>query len=189
MNLKIVVLLIFFGISNLIKAQEEQTKINDLIGAYAQINKFNGTALVSRHGKVIYESAIGYSDVVLQRKNNINSIFQIGSLTKTFTAAMILKLAENHKLTLQDTLTKYFPSFSAGKDITIEHLLTHTSGIYEILRNPSYLRDVENDKEISTIEMMNYFINQPLDFKPGTQFSYSNSGYNLLGVIIEKLRG
>ncbi|WP_447635271.1 serine hydrolase domain-containing protein [Flavobacterium microcysteis] len=189
MNFKTLLLIAFLVISNQLSAQEKQSKIDELIKAYSQVNKFNGTALVVVRGEVVYKNAIGYSDAAAQKENNLNSIFPIGSLTKTFTSAMILKLAEEHKLSLQDSLTKYFPKFLPGKDITIEHLLTHTSGVYESLRNPSYRADTETDKKISTNEMMGYFIDQPLDFKPGTQFSYSNSGYNLLGVIIEKVTG
>lgn len=189
MNFKTLLLVVFLVISNQLSAQEKQSKIDELIKAYSQVNKFNGTALVTVRGEVIYKNAIGYSDAAKQKENNLKSIFPIGSLTKTFTAAMILKLAENNKLSLQDPLTKYFPEFLPGKDITIEHLLTHTSGVYESLRNPAYRADMETDKKINTNEIMGYFIDQPLDFKPGTQFSYSNSGYNLLGIIIEKVTG
>jgi CubicO group peptidase (beta-lactamase class C family) len=96
-------------------------------------------------------------------------------------------LAEQHKLSIDDKLSKYFPDFKRGDEITIKHLLTHTSGIYEILRDHTAFN--ESTQPRSKERMLSFFINKPLDFDPGTQYSYCNSGYILLGLIIEKVTG
>ncbi|MEI7628032.1 MAG: serine hydrolase [Bacteroidota bacterium] len=168
-------------------AQESIKGIDTLIEKAVKINRFNGTVLVSKNGKIIYEKAYGYQDAEKHILNTPNTIYQIGSTTKEFTAAVILKLAEQHKLSLDDKLSKYFPDYKRGNEITIKHLLTHTSGIYEILRD--YNAVMESTVPRSKERMLSYFINKPLDFAPGTQYSYCNSGYILLGLIIEKITG
>jgi CubicO group peptidase (beta-lactamase class C family) len=96
-----------------------------------------------------------------------------------------LKLVEQHKLSLDDRLSEYFPNFKRGNEITIKHLLTHTSGIYEILRDTNAVK--ESAKPRSKARMLSFFKDKPLDFDPGTQYAYCNSGYMLLGLIIEKV--
>lgn len=188
-------LFIFCSISQISNAQQISNakqlsqKIDELVKAYAALNQFNGTLLVSEKGNIVYQNAIGYQDAAAKKENTLNSIFQIGSLTKTFTSMLILKLAETHKLSIQDTISHYFPDFPPGKIITIEHLLSHSSGIYESFRNPDYIKDLNSDQKIASTHLMSYFSQEPLDFPPGTQFSYCNSGYNLLGLIIEKVTG
>lgn len=162
-------------------------RIDSLIEKAVKINRFNGSVLVSKNGKIIYEKAYGYQDAEKHILNTTNTIYQIGSTTKEFTAAVILKLAEQHKLSLEDKLSKYFPDYKRGNEITIKHLLTHTSGIYEILRDHTAV--MESTMPRSKERMLSFFINKPLDFDPGTQYSYCNSGYILLGLIIEKVTG
>ncbi len=164
-------------------------KMDEYLNAANSVYKFNGSALVAQHGKIILEKGYGYKDADTKVLNDSNGIFQIGSITKQFTATVILKLQEEGKLSINDKLDKYFPQFIYGNDITIEHLLTHTSGIY------NYTNDIdENDSAIVSNPVSKYVVldiifNKPLDFPPGTQFRYSNSGYYLLGLIIEKVTG
>ncbi len=168
------------------QAQEINRKIESLIDSYSEIYRFNGVALVSKNGKILFEKGFGYRDIKNEIPNTPNTIYQIGSMTKQFTAVVILKLAEQKKLTLQDKLSIYFPDYPRGNEITIEHLLTHTSGIYEYFRSAQYNnRDLK--KPLSKEERMSFFRDKPLDFEPGTKFSYCNSGYELLGLIIEQL--
>ncbi|MFV8325216.1 serine hydrolase domain-containing protein [Flavobacterium sp. ZS1P14] len=94
---------------------------------------------------------------------------------------------KTNQLSIEDKLSKYFPDFVRGNEITIKHLLTHTSGIYEILRDPVAFNG--GTKPRSKEQMLSFFINKPLDFDPGTHYSYCNSGYMLLGMIIEKVTG
>lgn len=163
------------------------TKIDSLIEKAVKLNRFNGTVLVSKKGKVVYEKAYGYQNVAKNIVNTPNTIYQIGSTTKEFTAAVVLKLIENHQLSLDEKLSNYFPDFVRANEITIKHLLTHTSGIYEILRDPNAFNTGTQPR--TKKQMLSYFINKPLDFEPGTQYSYCNSGYMLLGLIIEKVTG
>ena len=168
------------------KAQEIEGKIESLIDSYSEIYRFNGVVFVSKNGKILFEKGFGYRDFENKVPSTPNTIYQIGSMTKQFTAVVILKLAEQKKLTLQDKLNKYFPDYPRGNEITIEHLLTHTSGIYEYFRNTQY-NNRDQKKPLSKAERMSFFRDKPLDFDPGTKFSYCNSGYELLGLIIEQL--
>ena len=167
--------------------QDVSKKIDSLIEKAVKLNRFNGSVLVSKNGKIVYEKAYGYQNTEEHILNTSNTIYQIGSTTKEFTAAVILILAEQHKLKLEDKLSEYFPEYKRGNEITIKHLLTHTSGIYEILRDHTAVS--ENTLPRSKEKMLSFFISKPLDFDPGTQYSYCNSGYILLGLIIEKVTG
>lgn len=168
-------------------AQEYGTKMDSLIQKAVQLNRFNGSVLVSKNGRIVYEKAYGYQNVEKNILNTPYTVYQIGSTTKEFTAAVILKLIENHQLSLDDKLSNYFPDFARGNEITVKHLLTHTSGIYEILRDPVAFNSGTQPR--SKEQMLSFFSNKPLDFNPGTQYSYCNSGYMLLGLIIEKVTG
>lgn len=144
--------------------------------------------LVVKDGKPLLRKAYGLANVELRVPNRPEHLFRIGSVTKQFTAAAILLLAERGKLALADDITKYLPGYPThGHKITIEHLLTHTSGI------PSYTSLLEfRGKAVLDLthdEMMALWKDKPLDFPPGTKWQYSNSGYYLLGVIIEKVSG
>ena len=168
------------------KAQQIEGKIESLIDSYSELYRFNGVVLVSKNGKILFEKAVGYQDIKNKVPNTPNTIYQIGSMTKQFTAVVILKLAEQGKLALKDRVSKYFTDYPRGNEITIEHLLTHTSGIYEYFRNTQYNnRDLK--KPLSKKERMSFFRSKELDFDPGTKFSYCNSGYELLGLIIEQV--
>ena len=167
--------------------QDLPKKIDALIEKAVKLNRFNGSVLVSKNGNILYEKAYGYQDVKQHILNSSNTIYQIGSTTKEFTAAVILQLAEQHKLTLEDKLSTYFPDYPRGNEITIRHLLTHTSGIYEILRDHTAV--MESTMPRSKERLLSFFKNKPLDFDPGTQYAYCNSGYILLGLIIEKVTG
>ena len=116
--------------------------------------------------------------------NNEQTIFQLGSVTKQFTSAVILKLQEEKKLSVSDKLSKYFPGYPKGDSITIEQLLTHTSGIYNYTNDGKFMAN-EVTKSANREMMMALFKDKPLDFSPGSSWSYSNSGYSLLGYIIE----
>lgn len=171
----------------IVDGQDLPKKIDSLIEKAVRLNRFNGSVLVSQKGIIVYEKAYGYQNVRKKILNSSNTIYQIGSTTKEFTAAIILKLVEQHKISLEDKLSIYFPGYKRGNEISIRHLLTHTSGIYEILRNHTAV--IESTTPRSKDRLLSFFINEPLDFDPGTQYSYCNSGYILLGLIIEKVTG
>jgi CubicO group peptidase (beta-lactamase class C family) len=167
-------------------AQDTQRKLDTLISTYAKMNRFNGSALVAKNGTLLLNKGYGYqndSDKVL---NSANTIFQLGSLTKQFTSAVILTLLEEKKLALSDRLSKYFPDYPKGDSITIQQLLTHTSGIYSYTNDRNFMSS-EITKPASREKMMALFNDKPLDFSPGSAWNYSNSGYSMLGYIIEEV--
>lgn len=165
-------------------AQDAGNKIDELISTYSKLNKFNGSALVTKNGTMLLNKGYGYRNAADKVMNNEESIFQLGSVTKQFTAAVILKLQEEKKLKVTDKLSKFFPDYPKGDSITIKQLLTHTSGIYNYTNDGNFMAN-EITKNKSREEMMALFKDKPLDFSPGTGWNYSNSGYSLLGYIIE----
>lgn len=162
-----------------------------LLDAYAQaefkVKEFNGTVLVMQKGKAIYSKAFGMADREWDIANTVNTKYRIGSVTKQFTAACILQLAEQGKLSLDDKLSKYIPDYPKGDSITTHMLLNHTSGIQNYTNIPEFWPKAV--LPLSHDSMIALFKNKPLNFSPGTKWDYSNSGYYLLGVIVEKASG
>lgn len=151
-------------------------------------NEPGATAIISRKGQVIYKKAFGMADMELNVPMQADMIFRIGSISKQFTGVAILQLVEKGKLSLQDDIKKFIPDYPThGYTITVEHLLTHTSGI------KSYTGMTEFEsmmrKDMKPLELIDVFKNQPMEFAPGLKWNYNNSGYVLLGYIIEKISG
>ncbi|PTT38058.1 hypothetical protein DBR28_09065 [Chryseobacterium sp. HMWF028] len=174
---------------NSFNQEKKKQEIDSIIKAFEGINKFNGTALIHYQNKNIFERSYGWQNAEKKIPNQDKSIYQIASLTKSFTSLVIVKLSEEGKLSFKDPISKFIADYPRGNEITIEHLLTHTSGIYEVLRNKEYFSLLHTGKTITKNKELSFFKNEPLDFEPGTQFSYTNSGYILLGLIIEKITG
>jgi CubicO group peptidase (beta-lactamase class C family) len=143
--------------------------------------------LVAQDGRIIYKNAFGYADIENKVAATPQTKFRIGSITKQFVASAILKLEEQGKLQLSDKLSKYFPDFPRGNEVTIHHLLTHTSGIHSYTNTDSFMTKVVNP--VTSEELLNYFKKIPYDFSPGERIMYNNSGYFLLGYITEKITG
>jgi len=147
------------------------------------------TAIVSRKGKVIYEKAFGKANMETGTVMEPWNILRIGSITKQFTAVSILQLLEKGKLNLSDSISKFIPGYPMhGQTITIEHLLTHTSGIKGYTELPEFNETFQHT-DMKPDELISVFKNKPLEFTPGSKWEYSNSGYILLGYIIEKISG
>jgi D-alanyl-D-alanine carboxypeptidase len=143
--------------------------------------------IVVKNEKVIFRKGYGLANLELNVPIRPEMVFRLGSITKQFTAVSIMMLAEQGKLSLQDDITKFFPDYpTGGKKITIENLLTHTSGIKDYLGKlwPERMR-----QDMRPEKLIDLFKNDGLEFEPGARESYSNSNYVLLGVIIEKLSG
>ncbi len=144
--------------------------------------------LVVQDGKPVLRKGYGMAEIELGVPISPDMVFRVGSVTKEFTSACILKLAEEGRLALDDPLTKYLPDFpTGGRRVTIEQLLTHTSGIRSYTDMPSWSRRMREDWTLPQLE--SFFSNEPFDFEPGTDWSYDNSGYVLLGAILEKITG
>jgi CubicO group peptidase (beta-lactamase class C family) len=167
-----------FDASSVVSAILEKTTPKDSPGI---------AVLIARDGKVLLSSGFGMADLSHDVPVTPATKFRIGSVTKQFAAAAILKLQEEGKLSVSDKLTKFFPEFPRGDEVTIHHLLTHTSGIKSFTSKPDFYATVAST--VTSEQMIDSFKNDPFDFDPGTKFSYNNSGYFLLGAIIEKVSG
>lgn len=183
---KLLILIVASGISLLACAQNITSKLDSLVSAYAATNKFSGSVLVAKQGAVLLNKGYGPREAAARLPNTENTIFQIGSVTKQFTTAIIQKLQEEKKLSVQDKVSKFFPDFPKGDSITIEHLMTHTSGIYSYTSDRNFM-STEVSKPQTREKMMALFKDKPLVFSPGTSWQYSNSAYSLLGYIIEEV--
>src|ERR1700754_3793441 len=147
------------------------------------------SVLISQKGHVVYKKAYGSANMELNVPITTDMVFDLGSITKQFTAVAILQLMEKGKLSLKDSLQKYIPDYPSKRyTITIENLLTHTSGISDYMRL-GYKEPFMERRDFAPKELSHLFKNEPLEFEPGTQFKYSNSGYYLLGYIIEVITG
>ena len=155
--------------------------------AQNQVKGFTGTVLVMKQNKELLRKAYGMANREWNIPNRPETKFEIGSLTKQFTATCILQLVEQGKLSLDDKLGKFFPSFFKGDSVTIHMLLNHTSGIPSFTGLPGF--DKIDKLSWSRDSMIAFFNNKPYDFSPGSNFKYNNSGPFLLGFIIEKVSG
>ena len=168
--------------------QQLIAELDKMLAEQFKPNEPGATALVAKNGRIVYKKAFGMADLELAVPMQTDHIFRIGSITKQFTAVAILQIMEQGKLDLQDEITKFIPGYPVqGNKITIEHLLTHTSGIKSYTGMPDYGDMMSRD--VTPEEMIDYFKNEPMEFAPGTAFRYNNSGYFLLGYIIEKITG
>lgn len=151
-------------------------------------NLFSGAVLVAQNGQILISKGYGMADRAHQRPNTPQTKFRLGSLTKSFTALAILQLQAQGKLNVQDPICHYLPDCPAAwQAITLHHLLTHTAGIPDLVRLPDYAQT----KTIPSTptQTIDRFKDKPLAFPPGTQWDYSNSGYIVLGVVIEQAAG
>jgi len=171
-------------------AQTKVEQLEELLSTYEAYGKFNGSVLVSDQGKVIYKKGFGMANMEWDIPNQPNTKHRLGSITKQFTAMLILQLVSEGKLDLQAPITTYLPDYpkASGDIITSHHLLTHTSGIPNYTAFPKFMKE-ESRNPYTPKEFVKTFADKTLDFTPGEKFSYSNSGYFILGVLVEKLSG
>lgn len=177
------------GVSAQQSNEEVAAKIDRYIDEAVSLDAFSGTVLLTKDGRSIYERAAGEASKSYQIGNNINTRFNIGSVGKVFTATAIMQLAQSGKLKLDDTIDKYLPEFPyAEKDeITIQQLLNHSAGMGDYFEHPDFYAKKEALREIS--DFLSLVYEMKLVARPGEEFNYSNSGYVLLGAIIEKVSG
>jgi len=167
-------------------AQQLSSKFEEYASSEVNAGRFSGAILIARDGKVLMSKAYGLANIENDVPNTPQTKFRIGSLTKQFTAMTILILQERQKLNVQDSICKYLPQCpETWQPITIHHLLTHTSGL------PNYMYTVNLTEEERAYSPLTRDIERlrkgSLEFAPGTKFNYCNSGYVLLGHIIEKV--
>ncbi len=181
---KIVYLFIFNLISILNYSQTIESQIDSILSKTYAKNDPGIVALVAKNENIIYRNALGQSNLEMDMPMKPENVFQIGSITKQFTAIAILMLEEQGKLSIKDPVSKYLPEYGKiGKDMSIQHLLSHTSGINN--RTPVGGANFISRTDMTSRELFEYFKDEPLVFQPGESFKYSNAGYILLGLIIE----
>lgn len=187
----LLIFMMLFGITTSMLSQSSTTvepiteaaKIDKLMRYSYENGIFNGSVLVSQDGKSIYNDALGYADKDNDRKLNKTSVFYLASVSKQFTTMAIMILKEQKKLSYDDKLSKYFPEFpDYANTVSIKHLMTHTSGIADHYRLGMYKKGLTNSDVVEALLKQT-----ALDFEPGTKFSYSNGGYVLLSLIVEKV--
>ena len=169
-------------------ASKDAAAIDRLFRAAVTDGEPGMAVIVVRKGQTLYRAAFGMANVELGVALQPDHVFRIGSVTKQFTSAAIMMLAEEGKLAVSDPITKFLPDYpTQGKTITVEHLLTHTSGIQSYTDMPKWRPLWRQD--MSVTELIDIFKNEPMQFAPGEKWRYNNSGYILLGAIIEKVSG
>jgi len=163
--------------------------LDSLLSPQFKLTEPGIAVLVAKKGEIIYKKAFGSANIELNTPLQPDMVFRIGSITKQFTAVAILQLAEQGRLTLQDSVRQYIKDFpSKGHTITLEHLLTHTSGIRDYADADSSNPFIERE-DFTPVRLINYFKDWPLEYAPGSKYSYSNSNYVLLGYIIQLVSG
>lgn len=149
------------------------------------------SAVISREGKIAWSGAVGRASLSDSRPLQPDDVFRYASITKQFTAALVLKLVDEGKLSLDDNLGNLLPTATptAWHDVTIRQLLNHTSGIPSYTAKPFFMIEARTSQPITTQQLIDATRDQPLDFPPGTRFRYNNSGYVLLSAVVERVTG
>src|SRR5690349_4651879 len=171
-------------------AQDKGAKIDELLSLYQKYDQFNGSALVAENGKVIYKGGFGLANMEWNIPNTPDTKFRLGSITKQFTATLTMQLVEQGKIKLDAKISDYLPDYrqDIGQKVTIHQLLTHTSGIPSYTSQPGFFQNVSRNP-YKVDEFVKKYASGNLEFEPGSKYSYNNSGYFLLGAIIEQVTG
>ncbi|RZJ73935.1 serine hydrolase [Flavobacterium sp.] len=165
------------------QADAKFRKIDSLLRYLQANNKFMGSVAIRESDKIVFAKAYGFSDIANQKVANPDTKYKVGSITKPFTAVVLLQLVDEKKIKLEDKLSKFYPKVKNADQITIEMLLRHRSGIHEILGDSIIAENIQNKmSKAQLVDVMNRFAS---DFTPDSKYTYSNSNYILLGFIIE----
>ena len=184
MRKTIIILLIGFSLTISAQQKTRFDKIDSLLIYLTHHDKFMGQVCIRENGKVLFEKAYGYANVENKMKANGNTKYKIGSITKTFTAVMIMQLIEAKKLKLDTKLSKFYPEIKNADKITIHDLLHHRTGIIDYVNGDSAADPYE---KVSKEGMISRIAAYQSLFVPNSKFEYSNSNYYLLGRIIEDI--
>ncbi len=171
-------------------ADDKPGAIESLLKRHHDLGAWNGAALVAENGKVIFKKGFGLADFEWQVANAPDTKFRLGSITKQFTATLVLQLVEQGKLSLETPLGVALPYYrqDTGARVTLHHLLSHSSGIPSYTGLPNFFSEVSrNPYEVRDFVLK--YCSGELEFDPGTKFRYNNSGYFLLGAIVEQVTG
>jgi CubicO group peptidase (beta-lactamase class C family) len=187
--LRIACLLLFSGIGGCQDLPDVQiaNRLEAYLKAFVETGNLTGAVLVARKGQVLFRHSYGMANFELQVPNSPETRFHLASISKAFTAAAILQLQDQGRLSIADLLSRFVPDFPNGDRITLDNLLTHTSGIPDINDLADYDTFARSPHTIP--ELVAKFANLPLEFQPGSSYQYSNSNYNLLALVLEKVTG
>jgi len=165
-------------------------QVKAFVGQQVVDDQFSGAILIAKEGKVLYKQAFGLASIAYQVPNRVDTKFNLGSMNKMFTAVAIAQLAEQDKLAFADPISKHLPDYAnatVAEQVTIHHLLTHTSGLADYF-NEKFTE--ASRARFRTIEdFFPLFVDEPLQFEPGSQWAYSNSNFMVLGAIVEAVSG
>ena len=183
------VIIIAFSLLQNIKLDQNNlaSKLDGFLKAHVNNRQFSGTVLVAKNGKIILKKGYGFANDSLKNLATVSTKYRIASLTKSFTAMILFLMEKQKKLSMADRLSKYIPDYPNGDSILLDQILHHTSGIPDLLQYEAYWHRL--DRYVSAEEAVSIFKNKELQFKPGSGWGYSNSGYILLGLLIEKVTG
>lgn len=185
---QLLVITIFLITSNEVRAQEvNKAKLDSLFDQIEQNDQGMGSISIFRAGEEIYNRSTGFSDISNRVKSNTETKYRIGSISKMFTAVIVMQLIEEGKLSLDSKLSEFHPSIENAKNISVEMLLRHQSGIFNITNDPEFFKWME--REQSSEELINKMKSKGSQFKPGSTSAYSNSNYILLTLIAEEIEG
>ena len=185
MSKKLTTIFALCFVSSLTFAQGiDAQRLDEYFNVLEQNDKFMGGVALSQNGKLIYSRASGFSDIISNSKSNKETKYRIGSISKTFTAVLVLKAFEDRKLDLEQNIAKFFPTIKNANRITVRQLLMHRSGIYNFTDAEDYKAWMSHPK--TEQEMVGIIAKGGSIFEPGTQAQYSNSNYVLLTYILEK---
>ena len=166
-------------------------RINEVMQARSAAGDFSGSVLVARDGRTVYQQAFGYANLEWKIPNDLQTKFEIGSMTKQFTALLVLQLVNEGRVKLDGYLSDYLPYYrkDTGSRVTVRQLLSHTSGIPNFISLPGFLDSPASRTTYSVKDFAEKYCSGDLEFEPGTKFQYSNSGYFLLGAVLEQISG
>lgn len=179
-------LLFVFAFSNLTFAQDKFTRMDSLLNYLNENNKFMGSLTIREGENVVFKKAYGFADVEKNIKADRLTRYKIGSISKTFTAVMVMQLIEEKKLTLQTKLNRFYPKIKNAEKISIYDLLHHRTGIVDLVNQDTTFHKVI-DKKHSKEDILKVITSYEPLFEPGSKYQYSNSNFFILGCIIEKL--
>jgi len=193
-KISIVILFILYSKLSLAQTDDQAEKIRMLDSVYQALHasgSFNGNVLIAEKGKVIFKKSYGFADAVTQQKLNPQSIFELASVSKQFTAMGIVLLKKLGKLDYDDPISKYLPELAFYEGVTIRNLLVHTSGVPDYLYVDVFREKWDKTKMAANADVITEFAKYrpPLDFQPNEKSQYSNTGYALLASIIERVSG
>ncbi|MBF8456937.1 beta-lactamase family protein [Kaistella sp. G5-32] len=184
--IKKIILSFFIGVFGTACSQNvDKKKLDDYFSALDRNQKVMGSFAIAKDDQIVYTNAIGFADVENKIKADDKTVYRIGSISKTFTAVLVMKAAEEGKLKLENKLSQYFPQIKNSEKITIENLLQHRSGIHSFTDDPDYFS--YNTQYISQPDLLAKIVKGGSDFEPDSKYTYSNSNYVILAMILENI--